>query len=229
MFYPLPPPPTPNSPPPPPPPFSRLFGQSSSTAATLPAMGRASKDKRDVYYRRAKEEGWRARSAYKLLQLDDEFGILHNVERVVDLCAAPGSWSQVLSRRLLGPAPSASGAQGGVAGSAAGAASERPRIVAVDLQPMAPIAGVMCVQGDITDPTTLDAVKDILGTARRRGARRVCARASPRRLLRRESVPRTGEWPSVGANARALPRRAPRKTSGFAWIIRRGIRCRARL
>ncbi|XRA96407.1 tRNA (cytidine(32)/guanosine(34)-2'-O)-methyltransferase [Pycnococcus provasolii] len=126
-------------------------------------MGRASKDKRDVYYRRAKEEGWRARSAYKLLQLDDEFGILHNVERVVDLCAAPGSWSQVLSRRLLGPAPSASGAQGGVAGSAAGAASEQPRIVAVDLQPMAPIAGVKCVQGDITDPTTLDAVKDILG------------------------------------------------------------------
>lgn len=39
-------------------------------------MGKTSKDKRDIYYRRAKEEGWRARSAFKLLQIDDEFKIL---------------------------------------------------------------------------------------------------------------------------------------------------------
>lgn len=38
-------------------------------------MGRASRDKRDIYYRRAKEEGWRARSAFKLLQLDKTFGL----------------------------------------------------------------------------------------------------------------------------------------------------------
>ena len=38
-------------------------------------MGRATKDKRDLYYRRAKEEGWRARSAYKLIQIDETFGI----------------------------------------------------------------------------------------------------------------------------------------------------------
>eukprot|EP00911_Craspedida_sp_UC1_P001498 UC1_evm3s1130 len=60
-------------------------------------MGRASKDKRDIYYRQAKEQGWRARSAFKLLQLDEEFDLFTGVERVVDLCAAPGSWSQVLS------------------------------------------------------------------------------------------------------------------------------------
>lgn len=59
-------------------------------------MGKASKDKRDIYYRKAKEEGWRARSAYKLLQIDEEFSILDGVHHVVDLCAAPGSWSQVL-------------------------------------------------------------------------------------------------------------------------------------
>ena len=41
------------------------------------------------------EEGWRARSAFKLLQINDEFDIFRGVERVVDLCAAPGSWSQV--------------------------------------------------------------------------------------------------------------------------------------
>nr|CAX82765.1 putative calcium channel, voltage-dependent, L type, alpha 1D subunit [Schistosoma japonicum] len=68
-------------------------------------MGKSSRDKRDIYYRLAKEEGWRARSAYKLLQIDDEYGILSStenipLERVVDLCAAPGSWSQVLSKRL---------------------------------------------------------------------------------------------------------------------------------
>jgi hypothetical protein len=48
-----------------------------------------------VYYRQAKEEGWRARSAFKLLQLDEEFSLFTGVTRVVDLCAAPGSWSQV--------------------------------------------------------------------------------------------------------------------------------------
>jgi len=97
-------------------------------------MGRSSKDKRDIYYRLAKEEGWRARSAYKLLQLDQQFNLFngpdHRVLRVVDLCAAPGSWSQVLSSRV----------GGGV----------RRRILAVDLQMMAPLPGVHQVQGDIT-------------------------------------------------------------------------------
>ncbi|KAL6832965.1 FtsJ-like methyltransferase domain-containing protein [Trichoderma camerunense] len=64
-------------------------------------MGKSSKDKRDAYYRLAKEQGWRARSAFKLLQLDEEFDLFSNVSRVVDLCAAPGSWSQVLSRVLI--------------------------------------------------------------------------------------------------------------------------------
>ncbi len=55
----------------------------------------ACQDKRDIYYRKAKEEGWRARSAFKLLQIDEAFSILKGVRHVVDLCAAPGSWSQV--------------------------------------------------------------------------------------------------------------------------------------
>jgi tRNA (cytidine32/guanosine34-2'-O)-methyltransferase len=109
-------------------------------------MGKLSRDKRDVYYRRAKEEGYRARSAYKLLQIDDEFDLFgrddgsmgdddcdcdHDddddrggdsadlgrgdvstrrrrrrcrpaviVRRAVDLCAAPGGWSQVLVKRM---------------------------------------------------------------------------------------------------------------------------------
>uniref|UniRef100_A0A3B4UR71 Putative tRNA (cytidine(32)/guanosine(34)-2'-O)-methyltransferase n=1 Tax=Seriola dumerili TaxID=41447 RepID=A0A3B4UR71_SERDU len=86
-------------------------------------MGRSSKDKRDIYYRLAKEEGWRARSAFKLLQLDHEFNLFTGVNRAVDLCAAPGSWSQV-------------------------------KIVAVDLQAMAPLPGVTQIQGDITKVST---------------------------------------------------------------------------
>ena len=59
-------------------------------------MGKSSKDKRDIYYRLAKEQGWRARSAFKLLQVNEEFNIFEGVSKAVDLCAAPGSWSQVL-------------------------------------------------------------------------------------------------------------------------------------
>ena len=64
---------------------------------TLTSMGKSSKDKRDIYYRLAKEQGWRARSAFKLLQVNEEFSIFEGVSKAVDLCAAPGSWSQVFN------------------------------------------------------------------------------------------------------------------------------------
>ncbi|TGZ82202.1 tRNA 2'-O-ribose methyltransferase [Ascodesmis nigricans] len=104
-------------------------------------MGKSSKDKRDTYYRLAKESAYRARSAYKLLQLDSAFSLFPRSStddhfNVLDLCAAPGSWSQVLSRTL----PSTS------------------RILALDLQPMTPIPNVTCLQADITHPSTLPLV-----------------------------------------------------------------------
>lgn len=83
-------------------------------------MERLSKEKRDAYYKQAKDEGYRARSAYKLIQIDEALHILDGVERAVDLCAAPGSWSQVLAARL----------------------KQGSHIVAVDLAPIAPINGV---------------------------------------------------------------------------------------
>eukprot|EP00238_Polyblepharides_amylifera_P013886 CAMPEP_0196599392 /NCGR_PEP_ID=MMETSP1081-20130531/94834_1 /TAXON_ID=36882 /ORGANISM="Pyramimonas amylifera, Strain CCMP720" /LENGTH=309 /DNA_ID=CAMNT_0041925161 /DNA_START=151 /DNA_END=1080 /DNA_ORIENTATION=+ len=110
-------------------------------------MGKASKDKRDIYYRKAKEEGWRARSAYKLLHIDEEFSIFEGVDRVVDLCAAPGSWSQVLSRQLFLPALAAGRPP-----------HDLPKIVSVDLQPMAPLEGVITIQGDITSLATIQKV-----------------------------------------------------------------------
>ncbi|KAH9876679.1 hypothetical protein J1614_003811 [Plenodomus biglobosus] len=143
-------------------------------------MGKSSKDKRDAYYRLAKEEGWRARSAYKLLQLDEEFNLFEGVTRVVDLCAAPGSWSQVLSRVLI------KGEKFGRAGWQEKQAAtrnyvlgldqklptpeeemkdlvleDRPkpregvRIVAIDLQPMSPLEGVTTMRADITHPSTI--------------------------------------------------------------------------
>jgi tRNA (cytidine32/guanosine34-2'-O)-methyltransferase len=141
-------------------------------------MGKSSKDKRDAYYRLAKEQGWRARSAFKLLQIDEEFNLFEDVTRVVDLCAAPGSWSQVLSRILI------KGEKFGRAGwedkekqdrqyvygdgsvKAKEDSSEpdekdqlRPRknvkIVAIDLQPMSPLEGIITMRADITHPSTI--------------------------------------------------------------------------
>lgn len=106
-------------------------------------MGNSSKDKRDIYYRQAKEKGYRARSAFKLLQINEEFNIFKGVYRVVDLCAAPGSWSQVLSEKLK--------------------RKKNTKVVAVDLQPMSPIEGVTCLQADITHPKTLQSILDIFG------------------------------------------------------------------
>lgn len=140
-------------------------------------MGKSSKDKRDAYYRLAKEQGWRARSAFKLLQLDEEFNLFEDVTRVVDLCAAPGSWSQVLSRVLI------KGEKIGRAGWEDKQAREKlalhgqqnariesreekevksqpqPRkdvkIVAIDLQPMSPLEGIVTMRADITHPSTI--------------------------------------------------------------------------
>lgn len=159
-------------------------------------MGRASKDKRDIYYRKAKEEGYRARSAYKLLQIHEEFNILNEADittGAVDLCAAPGSWSQVLAshfsrieaKRIAGGYPKKDvdvdvedGEEGGCGGGGHGHESRiknksvddpaadsvvlKPRIVAVDLQEMAPIDGVTLLQGDITSEVTANRIIELL-------------------------------------------------------------------
>lgn len=108
-------------------------------------MGKHSREKRDIYYRKAKEVGFRARSAYKLLQIDDEFHIFDHVNRVVDLCAAPGSWSQVLSSKFYLP-------------NQGKPVEELPKIVSVDLQEMTPIPGVVTMVGDITSKHTAETI-----------------------------------------------------------------------
>jgi tRNA (cytidine32/guanosine34-2'-O)-methyltransferase len=94
--------------------------------------------------------GFRARSAFKLLQLNEEYALFDGVNRVIDLCAAPGSWCQVLSSKLYENAEEAMKVQN------EGAA----RIVAVDLQEMAPVPGVVCIVGDITAKHTAEKIID---------------------------------------------------------------------
>ena len=97
------------------------------------------RDQRDYYYRLAKEEGYRARSAYKLLQINEKFHIIKRGDSVVDLGAAPGGWLQVAAKLSGG------------------------KIVGVDLEGIAPIPGVKTFQADITSESTVDLVKEALG------------------------------------------------------------------
>ncbi|XP_023165026.1 putative tRNA (cytidine(32)/guanosine(34)-2'-O)-methyltransferase 2 isoform X1 [Drosophila hydei] len=107
-------------------------------------MGKASKDRRDIFYRLAKEQGWRARSAFKLLQADETFNLLEGLTRAVDLCAAPGGWSQVLSKRMYEPRSEKD--------------REQVKIIAVDMQGMAPIDGVTQLRADITKESTAEEI-----------------------------------------------------------------------
>lgn len=148
-------------------------------------MGKSSKDKRDAYYRLAKEQGWRARSAFKLIQIDEQFNLFDGVTRVVDLCAAPGSWSQVLSRILIKGESFGRRAweekqrrERRIVAEAAGVVQDeglnqeeqegilRPRkgvrIVAVDLQPMSPLEGITTMKADITNPSTIPKILQAL-------------------------------------------------------------------
>ncbi|KAF7716048.1 Transfer RNA methyltransferase [Penicillium ucsense] len=152
-------------------------------------MGKSSKDKRDAYYRLAKEQNWRARSAFKLIQIDEQFDLFEyenpgRVTRVVDLCAAPGSWSQVLSRVLIKGESfgrrawvdkkhrekffldiadhEAAGGDVRVEipfGESDPTSELKPRenvkIVSIDLQPMAPLEGITTLKADITHPSTI--------------------------------------------------------------------------
>jgi 23S rRNA (uridine2552-2'-O)-methyltransferase len=94
----------------------------------------------DPYVKRAKAHGYRARAAYKLLELDQRFGLLKGVTRVVDLGAAPGSWSQVVRER----APAAA-------------------IVGIDLLPIDPLPGLTVLEGDFLAPDAAARIEQALG------------------------------------------------------------------
>jgi 23S rRNA (uridine2552-2'-O)-methyltransferase len=93
----------------------------------------------DPYVHAAREQGWRSRAAFKLIDLDERFSLIRRGARVVDLGAAPGGWTQVALRRGAGV------------------------VVGVDLLPLDPIPGAILVQGDFTAPATTEQLAESLG------------------------------------------------------------------
>ncbi|HWO42558.1 MAG TPA: RlmE family RNA methyltransferase [Candidatus Eisenbacteria bacterium] len=98
---------------------------------------------RDAYFEKAKREGYRSRAAYKLLELQKRFRIIHPGDRVVDLGAAPGGWLQIAAK-LTGP---------------------RGKVLGVDLQPIEPFGpvNVIVLQLDITSADARTRISDALG------------------------------------------------------------------
>ena len=94
----------------------------------------------DPYVRRAKAENYRSRAAYKLLELDEKFGLLKGAKAVIDLGIAPGGWSQVVRRR-----------------------SAQAKVVGIDLLPTDPIEGVAILQMDFMDESAPNRLKHELG------------------------------------------------------------------
>jgi len=102
-------------------------------------------DPRDRYYRKAKQQGYRSRAAYKLLELQDRYHFIHPGDALVDLGAAPGGWLQV-GAKIVGP---------------------KGKIVGVDLQLIQPFheRNIVLLQGDMTDSEVLDRIKQLLSSA----------------------------------------------------------------
>ena len=96
----------------------------------------------DPYVKRAQDEGYRSRAAYKLAELDDRFGVLKGVKAVVDLGVAPGGWSQVVSKRAPGAA-----------------------IVGIDLLPVDPLPGVTLLEMDFMSEEAPRLLSEALGRA----------------------------------------------------------------
>ena len=88
----------------------------------------------DPYVRQAQQRGYRSRAAFKLLEIDEKDRLLRPGQFIIDLGSAPGSWSQVLRERVSGQAS---------------------RILAIDLLPMDPVAGIEFLQGDFQEPDVL--------------------------------------------------------------------------
>ncbi|GJD91357.1 MULTISPECIES: RlmE family RNA methyltransferase [Methylobacterium] len=95
----------------------------------------------DPYVARAKREGYRSRAAYKLLEIDERFRLLKPGQRVVDLGAAPGGWSQVAARVV----------------------GETGRVVGIDLLEIEPMAGVEFITLDFLDPEAPERLTALLG------------------------------------------------------------------
>ena len=96
------------------------------------------KQKRDIYVRQSHVDGYRARSAYKLIEIDEKFKIFKNGLSVIDLGASPGSWSQYIARTV-----------------------KSGRLVSIDLKSMEEIENIIQIKGDFTDLDSQQKIKSL--------------------------------------------------------------------
>jgi 23S rRNA (uridine2552-2'-O)-methyltransferase len=107
----------------------------------------------DPYVKLAQREGYRARAAYKLKEIDETFGLIKPGQVVVDLGATPGAWSQYVRRKF---APKTAGAGGAAVGGLDGT------LIALDMLDFEPIEGVQFIQGDFRDDAVLEQLAQAL-------------------------------------------------------------------
>ena len=99
------------------------------------------KQRRDIYVRQSKVDGYRARSAYKLIEIDEKFKIFKGGLSVIDIGAAPGSWSQYASKVV-----------------------KSGKIISIDLKEIEPILNINHIKGDFTENKTQQKIKNTLTT-----------------------------------------------------------------
>ena len=97
------------------------------------------KQKRDIYIRQSKIDGYRSRAVYKLIEIDEKFKIFKNGISIIDLGAAPGSWSQYVSKKV-----------------------KNCKIVSIDLKDMEKIDNIAQITGDFTEKKNQSKIKDLL-------------------------------------------------------------------
>jgi len=96
------------------------------------------KQKRDIYVRQSQVDGYRARSAYKLIEIDEKFNIFKNGISVIDLGASPGSWSQYIAKTV-----------------------KSGRLVSIDIKAMEEIENTIQIKGDFTDSDSQEKIKGL--------------------------------------------------------------------
>ena len=94
------------------------------------------KQRRDIYVRQSKVDGYRARSAYKLIEIDEKFKIFKGGISTIDIGAAPGSWSQYVAKTV-----------------------KSGRLISIDLKAMEPIGNTIQIEGDFTEENIKDEIK----------------------------------------------------------------------
>jgi 23S rRNA (uridine2552-2'-O)-methyltransferase len=106
----------------------------------MPRTSEGERRRKDPYYRAAKKAGYRSRSAFKIRQMAKSHKLLHGVDIVLELCSAPGGWTQIL-REL----------------------DANLKIVSIDLDPVPPIQGVHFIQGSILDDDIIATAQELIG------------------------------------------------------------------